>query len=123
MKKIAFSLSGLLAFSSLFAAAPLPPRASSQVKGQTPVADECSHLSQAERSFSSQIMDTKNKTMFCSQFTMQQRKQAMQLMDQPDSSGNTMNADQAVQEVMGSGAMVPMTPQKMKPSGGGCPVN
>ena len=124
MKKMAH-LSALFAFTALFAAAPapLPPRSSSPAQGQTPVNTECNHLSQAEQSFSAQVMDAQNKAAFCSQFTMQQRQQAMQLMGQPDSSGNIMNADQAVQEVLGSAAAVPMTQQNMRPSGGGCPVN
>lgn len=124
MKKMA-SFGALLAFTVLFAAAPtpLPPRSSSPAQGQTPVNTDCNNLSQSEQNFSAQIMDAQNRTAFCSQFTMQQRQQAMQLMGQPDSSGNIMNADQAVQEVLGSGAAVPMTQQNMRSSSGGCPVN
>lgn len=126
MKKMAFCLNTLLAFLgfSLIAAAPapLPPRSATPAQGQTPVATDCSHLSQREQDFSAQITDPKKRAAFCSEFTMQQRQHAMQLMGQPDSSGNLMNADQAVQEVMGSGTMVPMTQQNMNSSGGGCPV-
>ncbi len=126
MKKMAICLNTLLVifgFSSMSAApAPLPPRSATPAQGQTPVTMDCSHLSQAEQNFSVQIMNPKNREAFCSDFTMQQRQQAMQLVGQPDSSGNIMNADQAVQEVMESGTMVPMTQQNMNSSRGGCPV-
>ena len=120
-----FSLNVLFAFTALSAAAPAPPplRSTSPSQGQTPINPECGKLTQSEQNFSSQIMDMNNRTMFCSQFTMQQRQQAMQLMGQPDSSGNIMNADQAVQEVMGSGTTAPMTQPKMRSPSGGCPVH
>lgn len=90
-----------------------------QASPQTKAApSDCSQMSADEQDFANQLMDMKNRSMFCSQFTAQQRQQAMQMMGQTDASGNVMNADQAVQQVM---QMSP--PTQMRPrSGGGCPV-
>ncbi len=60
--------------------------------------------------------------MFCSQFTAQQRRQAMQMMDQPDASGNMMTADESVQQVMMSSGMTPPATNAKPRTGGGCPV-
>lgn len=120
MKKCTIGLSVFIASiaCSLFAAQ-APANAPAQA-GQNM---NCSQLSQAEQNFAAQIMDMNNKMMFCSQMTMQQRQQAMQMMGQPDSSGNVMNADQAVQQVMGSSPMMaPQTQPKSNASSGGCPV-
>jgi hypothetical protein len=124
MKKCVISFSALITAisSSLFAepvvlAKPAPVYGAQQGQTATP---DCSQLNQAEQNFAAQIMDINNRAMFCSQFSIQERQQAMQMMGQPDSSGNLMNADQAVQQVMGSGSM-PMSQQKPR-SSGGCPV-
>ncbi len=133
MKKFAFCVSALAlaAGSQLFAA----PASANGATGQQPASGSaqqgqmmmqspnCSQLTQTEQNFAAQIMDMNNRTMFCTQFTAQQRQQAMQMMGQPDSSGNTMNADQAVQQVMGSGSMPsPATQPRPRTSGGACPV-
>ncbi len=133
MKKFAYCLGALAATAGLqlFAA----PASANGATGQQPAngasqqgqmmmqTPNCNQLTPAEQNFAAQIMDMNNKTMFCTQFTAQQRQQAMQMMGQTDSSGNKMNADQAVQQVMGSGSMsTPATQQKPRTSGGACPV-
>jgi hypothetical protein len=82
---------------------------------------DCTKLSADEQNFAYQIMDMNNKSMFCTQFTSQQRQQAMQMMGQTDASGNMMTADMAVKKVMKNNGMAPM-PQQQGRSTGGCPV-
>lgn len=79
----------------------------------------CSQLTPAEQNFAAQVIDMNNKEAFCSQFTAAQRRQAMQMMGQPDGSGNRMTADQAIQQVMST--TVPPA-NKTRPRTGGCPV-
>jgi hypothetical protein len=119
MKKhiLFFSLLGLSA-GSLFAAAANP-----QQEGQEKMlaqAADCSTMSVAEQSFANQLNDMNNRAAFCTQFTPQQRQQAMQMNGQLDSSGNMMNPDQAVQQVMQTNPTPAM--QQRKRTGGGCPV-
>ncbi|MGC1878471.1 MAG: hypothetical protein WA347_06880 [Rhabdochlamydiaceae bacterium] len=117
MKKITFFLSPLIlaATSTLFAGsnnsnqkgsgkAPLG-QMQDQTMNQTP---DCSQLTADEQNFANQLMDMNNRSMFCTRFTPQQRQQAMQMMGQTDTSGNMMNADQAVQRVMQRNGMTPM---------------
>jgi uncharacterized membrane protein len=127
MKKYILSLSAcVISASSLFAAAgnsnrqkqPASVAQQGQAQMMTPPAD-CSKMSADEQNFASQMSDMNNKSMFCSQFTPQQRQQAMQMMGQPDASGNMMSADQAVQQVMQSST--PSTQRRTR-AGGGCPV-
>lgn len=115
MKEFTGGLSILIAVScgSLFAAPVSTPP--SIVQGP-----DCTQLTEAEQDFAAQIMDMNNKTAFCSQFTLEQRDQCMQLLGQPDNNGNPMNADQACMQVMGSNT--PMTQQKSTGVRGGCPV-
>jgi hypothetical protein len=110
----------LAAGASLFAA----PKGKTQLGQQNMNMDQmadCSQLTPDEQNFANQMMDMNNRNMFCTQFTPQQRRQAMQMMGQQDSSGNMMNADQSVQQVMQMGGMTPMNQQKNR-STGGCPV-
>jgi hypothetical protein len=85
-------------------------------------APDCSQLTQDEQNFAAKIMDMNNKKMFCSQFSPQQRQQAMRMNGQMDTSGNMMGPDQAVQKAMGATpkSVIPSTQQKS--SSGGCPV-
>jgi hypothetical protein len=132
MKKTALFVSALViaASSSLFGASNNTAQRGSkkaqlgQMQGQqnqtmtqTP---DCSKLTSDEQNFANQLMDMNNKSMFCTQFTPQQRQQAMQMMGQPNASGNMMTADQAVQQVQ-MGGMNPAS-TKGKSSSGGCPV-
>jgi hypothetical protein len=119
MKKCIFLLSTLaLSATQLFAASDNVIAQQSQAQ-MSSVAD-CSKMSTAEQSFAGQLTDVNNKAMFCSQFTPQQRQQAMQMSGQMDASGNRINPDQAVQQVMAS-ASIPATQPRVR-SGGGCPV-
>jgi|HubBroStandDraft_4_1064222.scaffolds.fasta_scaffold146576_3 hypothetical protein len=81
-------------------------------------APDCAQLTPTEQNFANQINDVNSKMMFCTQFTQQQRRQAMQMMGTTGASGNMMTADEAVQQVMqNNGGM----PQRSR-SSGGCPV-
>ena len=82
---------------------------------------DCTKLTADEQNFAYQIMDMNNKSMFCTQFTSQQRSQAMQMMGKTDAAGNIMTADMAVKQVMQNNGMKPM-PQQQGRSPGGCPV-
>ncbi len=138
MKKTAFFLSILVivANSSLFAASKSSNQKGSgkaqlgQMQGQQEQQmnqgqmmnqPDCTKLTADEQNFANQINDMNNKTMFCTQFTPQQRQQAMQMMGQTDASGNMMTADQAVNQVMQNSGMTPMTQQRGR-SSSGCPV-
>jgi hypothetical protein len=85
------------------------------------MAPDCTKLTSDEQSFANQVLDMNNRTMFCTQFTVSQRRQAMQMMGQQDTSGNMMTADQAVKQVMQNNGMTPMN-QRGTSSSGGCPV-
>ena len=93
--------------------------AQQQCQSQPMMGADCSKMSPSEKSFAGQLTDMNNKTMFCSQFTPQQRQQAMTMMGQTDTYGNAMNADQAVQKVMQSGQTAPAQPKR---PAGACPV-
>jgi hypothetical protein len=82
--------------------------------------DECKgNLSPEEQKFANQLTDSNNISMFCTQFTPEQRKQAMQLKGQQDEAGNILTADLAVQQVAGN----TLPPSKRsRRSWGGCPV-
>jgi uncharacterized membrane protein len=94
----------------------------SSMNNQQNTRASCAKLSSDEQNFSNQLMDMNNRNMFCTQFTKQQRQQAMRMMGQQDVSGNTMNADQSVQQVMQMGGMSPMSNQQKGRASGGCPV-
>lgn len=123
MKKYVLFLSMLgISANSLFAAA-VNSNGSNPQEGQTKLlaeAAECSTLTPAEQNFANQLNDMNNRSTFCTQFTSQQRQQAMQMNGQLDSSGNMMNPDQAVQQVMRMSSTPAMQPKKR--TGGGCPV-
>ena len=118
----------IAASTSLFAAKQKDKAQLGQMQGQGQSQDQmmmnqpdCTKMSADEQNFANQMMDMNNKMMFCSQFTPQQRRQAMQMMGQTDASGNMMTADQAVKQTMQNNGMTPMTQQRNK-STGGCPV-
>ncbi len=94
----------------------------SSMTDQQNVRASCAKLTSDEQNFANQMMDMNNRNMFCTQFTKQQRQQAMRMMGQQDSAGNTMNADQSVQQVMQMGGMSPMSNQQKSRASGGCPV-
>jgi hypothetical protein len=124
-KQFIFSSVMLLVASSLFAAAgnnqtQQPSNTAGQAQSMTGNAPDCSKMSPAEQSFANQLTDMGNKGIFCSQFSSQQRQQAMQMVGQPDTSGNVMNADQAVNQVLLQ-SQTPAT-QPKKRAGGACPV-
>lgn len=133
MKKTTFFLSILvLVSSSLFAAS---TSANKQGKaqlgqmqnqgqanqGQMMNQPDCTKLTADEQNFANQLNDMNNRSMFCTQFTLQQRQQAMQMMGQTDASGNMMTADQAVMQTMQVNGMSPMPSSRGRASGG-CPV-
>lgn len=127
MRKTALFSALLIAAGASLLAAPKGKTQLGQMQGQQnqnnnmdQVAD-CTQLTADEQNFANQLMDMNNRNMFCTQFTPQQRRQAMQMMGQQDASGNMMNADQSVQRVMQSGGMIPMNQQRNR-SSGGCPV-
>ncbi len=97
-----------------------PAGKTAQQNNQMSPSAGCSRMSVAEQNFSTQLQNSDNQSMFCSQFTPQQRQQAMQMRGQKDNYGNTMNADDAVQQVMQMNS-IPYTQRKPR-SGGGCPV-
>lgn len=77
---------------------------------------DCSKLSVEEQHFANQLADRNNRSIFCLQFTPQQRQQAMQMMEQANASGgDTMSADQAVQQVI-------RTSPSQRKQGGACPM-
>ncbi len=130
MKNTTYFLCALaiVASSSLFAAKQKDKAQLGQMQDQGQSQDQmmmnqpdCTKMSADEQNFANQIMDMNNKMMFCSQFTPQQRRQAMQMMGQTDASGNMMTADQAVKQTMQNNGMTPMTQQRNR-SNGGCPV-
>jgi hypothetical protein len=130
MKKATFFLSVLLlvASASLFAATAKGNTQLGQMQnqgqmnqGQMMNQPDCTKLTADEQNFANQLNDMNNKSMFCTQFTPQQRQQAMQMMGQTDTSGNMMTADQAVQRTMQNNGMTPMMQSRGKASGG-CPV-
>jgi hypothetical protein len=127
MRKTALFSALLIAAGASLLAAPKGKTQLGQMQGQQnqnnnmdQMAD-CTKLTADEQNFANQLMDMNNRNMFCTQFTPQQRRQAMQMMGQQDASGNMMNADQSVQQVMQSGGMSPMNQQRNR-SSGGCPV-
>ena len=91
-----------------------------QNQGQMMNQPDCSKLTVDEQGFANQLNDMNNKSMFCTQFTLLQRQQAMQMMGQMDASGNIMTADQAVIQTMQNNGMSPASTPKGRPSG--CPV-
>jgi hypothetical protein len=120
MKKFTWALSAFLVISSASLVAADTSMSPSNGTDQTV---DCSQLTPQEQDFASQMMDMKNRAMFCSQFTPEQRTKSMQLMGQPDSNGNPMNADQACMQVMKSSpTSAPTTQQKSTGTKGGCPV-
>jgi hypothetical protein len=138
MKKTAFFLSVLIIASSSFLFAEstsvnqrgsgkaqlgqMQGQQGQQMNGQQMLNEpDCTKLTPDEQNFAYQINDMNNKMMFCTQFTAQQRQQAMQMTGQSDASGNIMTADQAVQQVMQTNGMTPMTQQRGR-SSGGCPM-
>ncbi len=133
MKKTVFFLSvlAIAASSSLFGASISANQKGSgkaqlgQMQGQQDqgrmTQPDCTQLTPDEQNFANQVNDMNNKMMFCTQFTSQQRQQAMQMMGQMDATGNMMTADQAVKQVMQNNGMTPMSQQKSR-SSGGCPV-
>ena len=81
----------------------------------------CNALSMDEQDFAGQIMDSHNQKMFCSQFTSQQRGEAMRMLGTSDASGNKMSADAAVKQVMKTNGMMPSAERsKMNSTGGSC---
>lgn len=118
MKKyVLFSSVVIFSASSLFAGSGQSGKTAQQAQPQTMApAANCSQLSADEQKFSSKLTDS-NKMMFCSQFTSEQRVQAMQITGQPDVNGKIISADQAVQQVGQARATQPK-----KRAGGGCPV-
>lgn len=77
---------------------------------------DCSTMGPDVQQFAAQLTAA-NRKMFCGQFNDSQRAAAMQYTGQPDSSGNIMTSDQAVQKVaMDNG----MKPSQKSPTG--CPV-
>lgn len=82
--------------------------------------DECTgNLSPEEQKFANLLTDSNNISMFCTQFTPEQREQAMKLKGQSDEAGNILTADRAVQQVAGN----TLPPSKSsRRSWGGCPV-
>jgi hypothetical protein len=124
MKKIAYFFA-IAATCSLFAAQKNTGKAPlGQMQDQNQMMmgqPDCNKLSADEQNFAYQIMDPNNKSMFCTQFTAQQRQQAMQMMGKTDASGNMMTADMAVKQVMQTNGMVPAAGGQSK-STGGCPV-
>jgi hypothetical protein len=117
MKKYLLLLSLLGTSLSLFGAT--GNNSSNQTMQMQPA--DCSNMSADEQSFANQLMDSNNKMLFCSQFTPQQRQQAMQMNGAKNASGNAMNADDAVQQVMQTSSTSPMAPAKGR-TGGACPV-
>lgn len=124
MKKYVF-FSGAIALSITFQAVgaeknyPQQPNGNMAQQQQLGPGTDCSKLTVAEQSFANQLTDMNNRSLFCSQFNVQQRQQAMNLQNQPDAMGNTMSADQAVQQVMQMGAPSSAQPRR---SGRACPV-
>ncbi|MES2345246.1 MAG: hypothetical protein V4494_04845 [Chlamydiota bacterium] len=79
---------------------------------------DCSALSSEMQQFASQLSDA-NRLVFCNKFSTDQRNTAMDLAGQPDSAGNMMSADMAVQKTAKENNLLsPSQPQ----SSGGCPV-
>ena len=105
----------VIALMSMFCVAVFADIAAATTTPAAPAAD-CSTMGPDMQQFAAQLSGP-NKMMFCGQFTDPQRAQAMQMMGQPDESGNVMTADQAVQKVAGGNKM---TPNQKTPTG--CPV-
>lgn len=112
MNKVKFAV---VAAMSLVCLNMFATEANKEVADQGMTAD-CSTMGPDVQQFASQL-SASNKAMFCGQFTEVQRATAMQMVGQPDESGNLMTADQAVQK---AGAKTPMNPSQKTPTG--CPV-
>lgn len=89
-----------------------------QVAAQT-MSMDCANMGPDVQQFASQL-SAQNKAMFCGQFTESQRAAAMQMVGQPDETGNPMTADQTVQKVASTTTMQPSQQQQKTPTG--CPV-
>jgi hypothetical protein len=78
---------------------------------------DCSALPSEMQEFASQLSDA-NRLLFCNTFSTDQRNTAMDLAGQPDSTGNMMSSDMAVQKVAKDNNLL------APPSAttGGCPV-
>lgn len=132
MKKSRLFLGGLLLLAACKSApapqAQAPTTQQMQQMMQPPA--NCSNLTPDEQNFSYQLTNPNNQSMFCSQFTPDQRMQAMQMAGQPMAGGNTMSPDQAVQQVMKNNRMAPMSAPTNQngnngysnTNGGACPV-
>ncbi len=85
----------------------------------------CTTLPADQQNFSMQL-NAGNKTMFCSTFTMDQRRQAMSMMGKTGLNGVKMNADQAVEQVARNNNMMPGATPSQQPApqknASGCPV-
>jgi hypothetical protein len=77
----------------------------------------CGNLSAMEQTFVSG-MSAANQEMFCSRFTQSMRDSAMKMSGMPDSQGNMMSPDQAVEKVARDNNVAP-APAGSK---GGCAV-
>jgi len=122
MKKLAMVISAFIATAGSPLLADTGSNYDDNTYGQDDVmnqSSDCARLREEEQYFATQIMDANNKSMFCSQFTAEQRQRAMQMLGQLDSSGTKMNADQAVMRVRSMSSPGAKTQTR---TGGACPV-
>ncbi|QVL57618.1 MAG: hypothetical protein KFB93_00650 [Simkaniaceae bacterium] len=78
-------------------------QSTTQPRPQTTVPSDCSHLSETEKAFASQLSDM-HRTMFCRHFSVSQRLRAMALnsseVETLTGQQTTISPDQAVEAVM-----------------------
>lgn len=101
----------IMAVTGTFSLCADPTAPSPQVGGSVQTGG-CSMLTTDEQAFAAQLSDPANRAMFCSEFTAEQRQQAMGMMT------GSMTADQAVQQVMQKGS----TRSSPARRSGGCPA-
>ena len=111
MKKIYMTLA---AVACVFCVSAGAEEAAKEIAAQAQA--DCSNMSADVQQFANQLSPM-NKKMFCGQFNADQRAAAMQYATQPDASGKTMTADQAVQKVASESNM-----RASQKSPTGCPI-
>jgi hypothetical protein len=110
MKKIT-----MLAAMSLVCLSAFADEAQVTTVAQSMPAADCSAMGSDVQQFAAQLSG-QNQRIFCGQFTEVQRATAMQMVGQPDESGNAMSADQSVQKVAST------SPTNSQKTPTGCPV-
>ncbi len=113
MKKLFFALFSLATLSHGFA----DEATVQEIAYSKETKMDCEKLMPSEQVFSKGLT-SQNQMYFCSKFSKEQRRMAMDMTKQADTKGKMMSADQAVEKVTKDDRVAPMKPKM----GGSCPV-